>query len=718
MLARLLLLVLGTACAYAVYRVISGLRRNIAVAKRSNLPYLVVPCNQLAQHWLLLCHVYARIIKLFPKSWWDDWLDLMLPDSCYQLDFQRFTRHGDVLLFVSPFSITVQVSNAEAIRQITTQREKFPKPWQMYTMLAIFGDNIITTEGPVWKAHRRATSATFNEKNSALVFREIIVQTNGLIDTWLGRRGVRNNDSDNDNDNSEPLATISADITRLTINVIGYVGFGLRLLWPGQSLPPDFDAAAAKYTSLDVPDGYTLSFVDTLMEVLDNILLLLLVPRWLLRILPLKKARIAAAAYEDYVRYLDEMLNDKIEAVRRGVHAKEGMDIMGALAQGSFGGSSGDVSGGGGGGGRRRRQQQKQQQQQQEEEEEEEEEEEKDEDTEDIIKAPVLTRDEILGNAFIMFVAGHETAANTLHFTLINLATNPAAQRLLQGDIDELVGDTECSTWDYESLMGPMTTSALGACMSETLRIQPPGPVIPKQVSPHSDQVLNIEGRECILPRGSLVTVYALMAHEDPRHWPYENSELRPGHDDLRDYRPERWFETEAGPRHPSHGGDGPRAGKQESSSFEGIDEGIDDGNDDGNDDGIDGGMDGGFYRSGRGNNDSKPFFRPRRGAYLPFSEGPRSCLGRRVAQVEVMTFLLVLFQRYSVELAADEWASEAEVRAMDRRARTDVYRMAQAASRRTLGQARTVITLGLQGRTVPMRLVPRGREKFVNWMT
>ncbi|KAG6014293.1 hypothetical protein E4U54_005542 [Claviceps lovelessii] len=703
MLARMLL-VLGTACAYAVCRVVTGLRRNIAVARRSNLPYLVVPCNQLAQHWLLLCHVYARIIKRFPKSWWDDWLDLMLPDSCYQLDFQRFTRHGDVLLFVSPFSMTVQVSNAEAIRQVTTQREKFPKPRQIYTMLAIFGDNIITTEGPVWKAHRRATSATFSEKNSALVFREVIVQTNGLIDTWLGRRGVRNSDSDSDNDNSEPLATISADITRLTINVIGYVGFGLRLLWPGQPLLPDFDAAAAKYTSMDVPDGYALSFVDTLMEVLDNILLLLLVPRWLLRILPLNKARIAAAAYEDCVRYLDEMLNEKIEAVRRGVHAKEGMDIMGALAQGSFGGSSGDVSGGGGGGGgggRRRQQQQKQKQQQQQQQEEE-----KDDDAEDIIKAPVLTRDEILGNAFIMFVAGHETAANTFHFTLINLATNPAAQRLLQRDIDELVGGTECSTWDYETLMGPMTTSALGACMNETLRIQPPGPAIPKQVSPHSDQVLNIEGRECILPRGSFVTIYALMAHEDPRYWPYENSELRPGHDDLRDYRPERWFETEAGPRHPSHGGNGPRAEKQGSSSSEGIDEGIDDG------------MDGGFYRSGRGNKDSKPFFRPRRGAYLPFSEGPRSCLGRRVAQVEVMTFLLVLFQRYSVELAADEWASEAEVRAMDRRARADVYRMAQAASRRTLGQARTVITLGLQGRTVPMRLVPRGREQFVNWMT
>ncbi|KAG5953352.1 hypothetical protein E4U53_005896 [Claviceps sorghi] len=639
----------------------------------------------MAQHWLILSHVYARIIKLFPKSWWEDWLDLVLTDSCYKLDFQQFTRHGDVVLFVSPFSVTVHVSNAEAIRQITAQREKFPKPWHMYSTLNMFGDNVVTTEGAVWKAHRRATSAAFSEKNSALVFREIIVQTKGMMDMWLGRRGSREKDTAND-DTIEPLATISADMTRLTINVIGYVGFGLRLLWPGQSLPRDSDAAAAKYASLDAPEGFTLSFVDTLMHLSNNILTLLLVPRWLLRILPLKKARIAAAAHRDYVRYLDEMLDEKVEGVKRGLHAKEGMDLLGALAQGSYGSLPGLVASAGG------RHDHRQQQAPQGE-----------EDAVDLAKAQVLGRDEILGNAFVMLFAGHETTANTIHLTLINLATNPAAQRRLQRDIDEMVGDSDCATWDYETLMGRMTSSMVGACVNETLRIIPPVPAIPKQVTPHSDQTLKIGGGECVLPKGALVVIYGLKAHEDPRHWPYEESRLRRGHDDLRDYKPDRWFESQVGPRRANHDRDGdgrkqaagPRSKTPEPSSHEKDDDGVDDG----------------FYGD-------KPFFRPRRGAYLPFSDGPRSCLGRRVAQVEVMTCLLVLFQRHSMELATDEWASEAEVRAMDRRARTDVYRMAQAASRRTLGQAVTVITLGLQGRTVPMRLVPRGEERFVDWMT
>ncbi|QPG98111.1 hypothetical protein C2857_007266 [Epichloe festucae Fl1] len=658
------LLVLGAAFAYAVFSFISGLQRNIAIAKTTNLPYVVVPCDQLARHWLVLGHAYARILQFLPKSWWDNWLDLMVPDSSYRLDFERFTRHGDVFLFVSSSSITVQVANAEAIRQIITQREKFPKPCQIYSMLRQFGENVVTTEGAVWKAHRKATSATFNETNSALVFREIIVQTNGMIGTWVDSLGKRD----------EPLTTVSADITRLTINVISYVGFGLRLLWPGQSLAPGSDAAAAKYASLDAPKGHSLSFVDTLVQLLNNILMLMLLPRWLLRILPFRNTRIAAAAYQDYVKYMDEMLDERIEAVKRGSRAEEGMDLLGALAEGSFGSGQQDEI----------------------------------RDAKRPIKAPALTRDEILGNAFIMFVAGHETSANTIHFTLINLAANPAAQRRIQKDIDELVGDSDCSSWNYEGLMGPMATSAIGACMNETLRIIPPGPAIPKQVTTHSNQTLNIEGRECMLPKGSLIMMHALKAQEDPRHWPYEESSLRPGHDDLRDYKPERWFETQPGPRGQSRDND-----KDDEEATDGRSESPKSESGSGGDDSEDK-VDGGGRPSER---NAPPFFRPRRGAYLPFSDGSRSCVGRRVAQVEIMTFLLVLFQRYSIELATDEWASEDEVQRLGRDARADLYRKAQASSRRTLGQAESVITLGLQGKTVPMRLVRRGEEKYVNWM-
>jgi cytochrome P450 len=50
-----------------------------------------------------------------------------------------------------------------------------------------------------------------------------------------------------------------------------------------------------------------------------------------------------------------------------------------------------------------------------------------------------LSKEEILGNSFILFLAGHETAANSIHFSLIYLAMRPAFQRKLQGKLTNSV---------------------------------------------------------------------------------------------------------------------------------------------------------------------------------------------------------------------------------------------------------------------------------------
>jgi cytochrome P450 len=44
-----------------------------------------------------------------------------------------------------------------------------------------------------------------------------------------------------------------------------------------------------------------------------------------------------------------------------------------------------------------------------------------------------LTQSEIMGNSFVMFLAGHETAANSIHFAVLFLATRPDVQKKLHG---------------------------------------------------------------------------------------------------------------------------------------------------------------------------------------------------------------------------------------------------------------------------------------------
>lgn len=120
--------------------------------------------------------------------------------------------------------------------------------------------------------HRKITSPSFNEKNAALVFKESISQTKRLINEWLGPDGLGN----------KTIKSLEHDTMSLMLNIIGYVGFGLRFLSPGQALPPGTDAKLAKYASLDAAEGHTMSFVDSLASTLDHILVLLIFPKWLL----------------------------------------------------------------------------------------------------------------------------------------------------------------------------------------------------------------------------------------------------------------------------------------------------------------------------------------------------------------------------------------------------------------------------------------------------
>lgn len=93
---------------------------------------------------------------------------------------------------MSPGGIHVWLANAEAIRQVTSRREAFPKPLESYKPLDIYGRNVVSTEGVEWKFHRKITSSGFNEKNNVLVFEEACKQAQGMLRKWTGENGLGN----------------------------------------------------------------------------------------------------------------------------------------------------------------------------------------------------------------------------------------------------------------------------------------------------------------------------------------------------------------------------------------------------------------------------------------------------------------------------------------------------------------------------------------------
>jgi cytochrome P450 len=192
----------------------------------------------------------------------------MTADWSFRRLHEPFARLGEAFFVVSPFMCILYTDNAEVIRQVAQRREHFPKYTESYKILAQFGESVLTTEGAQWRFHRKVTSASFNERNAALVFAVAAHQAQGMLEQWEAGRAT--------------IATVEHDTMRLALNIIGYVGFGLRLLWPGQKLPPGTDPRLYKYTSLEPVDGHSMSFVDTIAALLENILMLLMVPPWLL----------------------------------------------------------------------------------------------------------------------------------------------------------------------------------------------------------------------------------------------------------------------------------------------------------------------------------------------------------------------------------------------------------------------------------------------------
>lgn len=84
---------------------------------------------------------------------------------------------------------------------------------------------------------------------------------------------------------------------------------------------------------------------------------------------------------------------------------------------------------------------------------------------------------------------------------------------------------------------------------------------------------------------------------------------------------------------------------------------------------------------------------------------------------MEVMAILAVIFQKYSVELAVDEWATDDEVDRMTVEQKKELYKKAQQKARKTLRSASTRITLRLQNGFVPVRFMRKGEERFINFV-
>lgn len=136
-----------------------------------------------------------------------------------------------------------------------------------------------------------------------------------------------------------------------------------------------------------------------------------------------------------------------------------------------------------------------------------------------------LSRDAIRNEAAVIFMAGHETTANTLAWTWFLLSQSPRVADRLHQELDSVLGDRTPGFQDVAKL--PYTK----AVIEETLRLYPPVPILAREAM----KATNIGGKD--VPKGSLLMVVPWLLHRNPTLW-----------EDADAFRPERFLEGEKRP--------------------------------------------------------------------------------------------------------------------------------------------------------------------------
>ena len=262
-------------------------------------------------------------------------------------------------------------------------------------MLDIFGPNLGTTEGQDWQRHRKITGAAFNEQSYETVWNESLRQADGMLRWWTLQ-------------GSSPITTTAKDVRALSLNVLAHAGF--RKDYP-------FDGKAENTDTKEA-----LSFRQTLCFVLDNALLTMVVPAKLLRLpfLP-SKWRQVGEAIEALRHHMTALYNDeKSNSIQK---SREPPNLMGSMVRASEQATY--------------------------------------EANTEAKKLRVdhlapkrvgLTMNEIFGNIFVYYFAGHDTTAAVFAYTVYLLAAHPEIQDWIAEELDQVLPSNDNDQWLYENL--------------------------------------------------------------------------------------------------------------------------------------------------------------------------------------------------------------------------------------------------------------------------
>jgi hypothetical protein len=259
--------IVGLIGASLALNILLPLAKNVQLARRSGLPFVVVPFH--AYNTLVAMFMNRTVLrileKLLPNPSITSWRRLVMSGWPWRLRYAPFASLGtDTFLTVAPGGCILHTADADVISQITSRGDDFPKATALYKHINIYGTNVVSSGGATWRRHRAVTAPSFSEKNNRLVWRETMEVTEAILASWLGPDG-----------SSKTVSSLASDTMRLSLEVIGRAGLGEKMDWSKT-------VGQGETNMEDLPTGHKMTFTAALRSLLVNIFWIIAVPKWLL----------------------------------------------------------------------------------------------------------------------------------------------------------------------------------------------------------------------------------------------------------------------------------------------------------------------------------------------------------------------------------------------------------------------------------------------------
>lgn len=280
----------------------------------------------------------------------------------------------------------------------------------------VMGDGLLTTDGELWRSHRRTMQPVFLRGAVAAIGPNVVQATQEMLDAWEEKARL-----------GEPVDLVTETL-RLTLVTLSRSLFG-------------FDVRPQ---------------APVLKEVVDNVIEVMfkhgtlseMLPSWL----PIKRNRLIKRDRLIFTRLVEEI---------RREHADTGQGALMALIEAA----------------------------------------------KDPVTGRGWTDDQVRDEMLTLYLAGHETTAVALCWTLVSVLLNPSVQEELDAELARVLGGRIPDPADLESL--PYTNSVV----DEALRLYPPIWIYPR------DTVEADELGGYHIPAKSSVLLSPLASHRNPRYW-------------------------------------------------------------------------------------------------------------------------------------------------------------------------------------------------------